>query len=144
MERERRCPASKGRDVMTRITTILILVTVGLLSQLARSAAEERAVLPEIIVGGTRTSQVAPERCVEVEIGSSRAFECMNQKLKKQVDRVAPSLNLPPIDARSPDTKTGVVNIPGVQQQYGRNFGTSAVPYRPAPLQFTPPVGPRR
>lgn len=128
-----------------RTTIAAILSTIGLLSQLAQSAAEERGtVLPEMIIGGTRTSQVATERCVEVEIGSSRAFECLNQKLKKQVDRVAPTLNLPPIDARSPDTKTGVVNIPGVQQQYGRNFGTSVVPHRPAPLQFTSPVAPRR
>jgi hypothetical protein len=80
------------------------------------------------------------ERCVEVEIGSSRALNCLNQKLKREVDRVNPSLNLPPIDAKSSDLKVGTVNIPGVQQQYGRNFGVSAFPYRPAPPVFTSPL----
>src|ERR1700737_3753395 len=130
---------------MIRATMISPLSTIALLSPLMQSAAEEHVtVLPEMIIGGTKGSQAAPERCVEVEIGSSRAFECLNQKLKQQVDRVAPTLNLPPIDARSPDTKTGVVNIPGVQQQYGKNFGVSAVPFRPAPLQFNSPLGPHR
>jgi hypothetical protein len=57
------------------------------------------------------------------------------------VDRVDPVMNLPPIDARSPDIKTGVANIPAVQQQYGRNFGVSVVPYRPAPPVFSAPGG---
>jgi hypothetical protein len=53
-------------------------------------------------------------------------------------------MNLPPIDARSPDIKTGVVNIPAVQQQYGRNFGISVVPYRPPPPVFSTPGMPHR
>jgi hypothetical protein len=130
---------------MMRTMMIALLSAIGVLSQLARSGAEERVtVLPEMIIGGSKTSQAASERCVEVEIGSSRAFECLNQKLKQQVDRMAPSLNLPPLDARSPDTKIGVVNTPGVQQQYGKNFGVSAAPYRPAPLHFTSPMAPHR
>jgi len=53
------------------------------------------------------------------------------------------AVNQPPIDARSPDTKVGVVNIPGVQQQYGGNFGLSVVPYRPPPLIYAPSLGGR-
>jgi hypothetical protein len=128
-----------------RTTIVSILSAIGVLSQLARSGAEERVtVLPEMIIGGSKTSQAAPERCVEVEIGASRAFECLNQKLKQQVDRVAPGINLPPLDAKSQDTKIGVVNAPAVQQQYGKNFGVSAVPYRPSPLHFTSPLAPHR
>ncbi|OKO67645.1 hypothetical protein AC628_38550 [Bradyrhizobium sp. NAS96.2] len=57
----------------------------------------------------------------------------MNERLKKQVDQVNPPVtNTPPIDAKSSDIKVGVVNVPAVQQQYGRNFGVSAFPYRPA------------
>jgi hypothetical protein len=99
-------------------------------------------VRPEVVIGGgAGNAPVKPERCVEVEIGSSRAMDCLNQKLKREVDRVNPVMNLPPIDARSPDIKTGVVNIPAVQQQYGRNFGVSVVPYRPAPPVFSAPGG---
>jgi hypothetical protein len=53
-------------------------------------------------------------------------------------------MNLPPIDERSLDTKVGVVNIPGAQQQYGKNFGVSVVPQRPAPPVFSAPLGPHR
>jgi hypothetical protein len=51
--------------------------------------------------------------------------------------------NQPPIDATSPDTRVGVINIPGVQQQYGRNFRLSVVPYRPPPLIYAPSLGGR-
>jgi hypothetical protein len=138
---------------MMRLIACSLIVTIGLV---APGAAEERVtVLPEIVIGrgpsaggatspgaattgaGGRTS--APDRCVEVEIGSSRAMDCLNQKLKHEVDRVNPTINLPPIDARSPDTKVGVVNTPGVQQQYGKNFGVSVVPYRPPPPTFSAP-----
>jgi hypothetical protein len=122
-----------------RLIVSSLVVTACLVSQ---GAAEERViVLPEIVVGGG--ARVSPDRCVEVEIGSSRAMDCLNQKLKKEVDRINPSLNLPPIDARSQDLKVGVVNVPGVQQQYGRNFGVSVIPYRPAPPVFSSPLGHR-
>jgi hypothetical protein len=80
------------------------------------------------------------ERCVDVTAGGERSFGCVNEQLKRKVDSVNPTLNIAPIDARSPDTKTGVVNIPGVTQQYGKNFGKSAVPFRPPPPVFTSPL----
>lgn len=125
-----------------RTTILFLLAAVAFISQ---GTAEERVImLPEIVVGGARSSSVASDRCVEVEIGSSRALDCLNQKLKQQVDRVNPSMNIAPIDAKSQDIKVGIVNMPGVQQQYGRNFGVSVVPYRPAPPVFTSPLGPGR
>jgi hypothetical protein len=119
------------------------LIMLSLVASLASPAsAEERVmVLPEIVIGGGAGTA---DRCVEVEIGSSRSMDCLNQKLRREVDRVNPTMNLPPVDARSPDTKIGIVNIPGVQQQYGRNFGVSAVPHRPAPPVFNVPLGPHR
>lgn len=71
------------------------------------------------------------ESCVEVEIGSAKAYDCLNTHLKEQVERVKPVPNIPPIDARSPDIDLGIVNIPAVRQQYGKNFGVSVVPQRP-------------
>ena len=69
---------------------------------------------------------------------------CLNKKLKQQVDKVNPVGNIAPVDAKSSDTKTGVVNIPGVQQQYGKNFGNSVIPFRPGQPVFNSPIGLRR
>jgi hypothetical protein len=143
-----------------RLIAFLLLVTIILVSQ---GMAEERVItLPEVIIGnephaagaakggggtgaaGATSAPAGTDKCAEVEIGSSRAMDCLNQKLKREVDRVNPTMNLPPVDARSPDTKIGVVNIPGVQQQYGKNFGVSAVPFRPAPPTFSSPLAPHR
>jgi len=69
------------------------------------------------------------------------SLDCLNEDLKKKVDRVNPPDIQAPLDARSPDVKTGVVNIPGVKEQYGQNFGKSVIPYRPPPLVYTAPLG---
>jgi hypothetical protein len=93
---------------------------------------------PDVIIGGSAGNAPGkPDRCADA--GSSKTIDCLNQKLRREVDRVSPDMNLPPIDARSPDIKTGVANIPAVQQQYGRNFGVSVVPYRPPSPVFTTP-----
>jgi hypothetical protein len=76
-----------------------------------------------------------------VQIGSSRAFDCLNRKLREQADRVNPSMPAAPLDASSPDLKVGTVNIPAVQQQYGKNFGVSVMPYRPPPPIYNVPMG---
>ncbi|MBR0838983.1 hypothetical protein JQ607_02140 [Bradyrhizobium liaoningense] len=64
-------------------------------------------------------------------MGNESAFGCLNQKLRREVDKVNPSLNLPPVDARSPDVRVGNVNEAAVRQQYGSNYGRSAFPFRP-------------
>lgn len=87
----------------------------------------------ETIIGGGSGPQRNLERCVEVEIGNESSLGCLNQRLRREVDRVNPSINLPPIDARSPDIRVGNVNVAAVRQQYGANFGRSAIPFRPPP-----------
>jgi hypothetical protein len=133
-------------------TGILVIATSMLAVLPAR--AEEGKTLPPITVvpAAPKRSGTAPdskgaapngagqERCVDVAPGGERSFGCVNELLRRKVDSVNPSMNTPPIDARSPDTKTGVVNIPGVQQQYGKNFGISAVPFRPPAPIFTSPL----
>jgi hypothetical protein len=79
------------------------------------------------------------ESCVEVEIGGSKALDCINRKLKRDAEKVAPMKNLPPVDATSQDIHLGIVNTPAIKQQYGPNFGKSVVPYRPT-RTFTPPL----
>jgi hypothetical protein len=122
--------------------------------------SEERTALPEIIVGapppnaptvvgpsgspGAGASRGSPERCDGAASGSERSLSCLNQKLKQEVNRVNPPVtNKPPLDAKSSDPKIGVVNIPGVQQQYGRNFGVSVYPYRPPVPIYVSPLGRR-
>ena len=137
----------------TRTALGLIVISLPLLDVLVtRSfAQQQRATAPtEIIIGGDKSEPAPPaattDRCVEIQIGQSRSMDCLNQQLRQKVDRVNPPIiNQPPLDARSPDTKVGVINIPGVQQQYGKNFGVSAVPFRPPPPVFAAPfAGGRR
>jgi hypothetical protein len=92
----------------------------------------------ETIIGGNQLPAPTFERCVDVEIGGDNAFGCLNQKLKREVDRTNPSLNLPPLDARSPDVRVGNVNEAAVRQQYGSNYGRSVFPFRPPTPTFVP------
>ena len=85
----------------------------------------------EAIIGGQPPPTPNFQQCIDVEIGGDRAFGCLNQQLKREVERVNPSLNLPPLDARSPDVRVGNVSEAAVRQQYGSNYGRSVVPFRP-------------
>lgn len=112
------------------------------------SGARQPIALPEIKIGGSPTppagnaaSAGGVDRCVDVQIGSSRAFDCLNRKLREQADRVNPSMPAAPLNSSSPDLKVGTVNIPAVQQQYGKNFGVSVMPYRPPPPIYNVPMG---
>lgn len=113
------------------------------------AAQDKPVVLPEIKVGGEQVpakgnaSAGGTDRCVDVEIGSSHAFDCLNRKLREQADRVNPSAPAAPLDASSPGLKVGTVNLPAVQQQYGKNYGVSVMPYRPPPLIYNLPMGRR-
>ena len=85
------------------------------------------------------------QRCVDVEIGENTSISCLNEQLKRQVDQVNPAPgNIPPLDAKSQDLKVGVVNTSAVKQQYGKNYGVSAYPYRPPPLIYSSPLGAKR
>lgn len=110
---------------------VACFVTVMTLSAMAQAPgpAERRE---STVIGGQPSSTV--QRCVDVQIGGDRAFGCLNEKLRREVDKVNPSLNLPPIDARSSDVRVGNANEAAVRQQYGSNYGRSATPFRPPPI----------
>jgi hypothetical protein len=118
------------RDAMLA-ACVIVAVTAPVTAQTPGGNPAASAERREIIIGGGPGPAPTYERCVEVEIGSDRAFGCLNQKLRREVDRLNPSLNLPPIDARSPDVRVGNVNEAAVRQQYGSNYGRSVIPYRP-------------
>lgn len=139
------------------MSAIAIVVLAGLPAQ-----AQENTTLPGIIVGappppanlnrdgGNGAGRAATargagqERCGDAAGSAGQSLGCINERLKRQVDSVNPPVtNTPPIDAKSQDLKVGVVNVPAVQQQYGRNFGVSAFPYRPPAPVYTSPVGHR-
>lgn len=105
-----------------------IIALLALFAAVGTAAAEETTPGSK---GKTHGEVPGHESCVEVEIGSSRAYDCLNTQLKEKVEKVAPLPNIPPLDARSPDTKLGIVNVPAVKQQYGKNYGNSVIPYRP-------------
>jgi hypothetical protein len=138
----------------------VLVITAAAIIAATPACAEEPTALPEITVigapprqtaspGGSPAGAGAPlaaghPRCDAATSGGEPSFDCLNEKLKKQVDQINPVLNAPPIDARSPDIKVGTVNVPAVQQQYGQNFGRSVVPYRAPPLVFSSPMAPHR
>ena len=91
----------------------------------------------------TNSAPASPNASTSTENGARPPLDCANQNFKQQVDQINPSLTSPsaPLDARSPDTKIDIANVPAVQQQYGQNFGVSAIPCRPPPLIYTSPLG---
>jgi hypothetical protein len=129
----------RARDIMLPACAALLVAAPAFAQGLegrADSLPERR---PGTIIGGNPSPAPTLERCVEVEIGSDRALGCLNQKLRREVERVNPSMNLPPLDARSSDVRVGNVNEAAVRQQYGSNYGRSVIPFRPPTPSFVPP-----
>lgn len=93
---------------------------------------------PGVMIGGAPQQRPNFERCVDVQIGDESAFGCLNEKLKREVERVNPSMNVPPLDARSADVHVGNANEAAVREQYGSNYGKSALPFRPAAPSYAP------
>jgi hypothetical protein len=115
----------------------------ALLSICAPAAAQTpgagQAPAPHEVTIGGQTPPPNSQQCVDVQIGGDQAFGCLNQQLKREVERVNPTLNLPPLDARSPDVRVGNVNEAAVRQQYGSNYGRSVIPFRPPSAGFVVP-----
>jgi hypothetical protein len=84
--------------------------------------------------GGRQTGTGGGKGCADGTAGNDTSLGCINERLKRKVDEVNPTFNTPPLDAKSSDVRVGNVNIPAVKQQYGPNFGHSAVPYRPTEI----------
>ncbi|MGP9814513.1 hypothetical protein ACTZWT_23625 [Rhodopseudomonas sp. NSM] len=114
-------------------------LTASAWAQASGAAPPSAARQGSIMIGGGQHAAPSIDRCVEVEIGGASALGCLNQKLKREVDKVNPKFNLPPLDARSADVRVGNVNEAAVRQQYGANYGRSVIPFRPPPpVYFVP------
>lgn len=99
----------------------LALVILATLPLVTSAVADER-----------KPSAKGNGRCVDVEVAGRHSYNCLNEALRATTARVSPPQIAAPLDARSADVKLGIVNLPAVQQQYGRNYGVSVMPYRPA------------
>lgn len=111
---------------------LVAVMAVPVMAQAPGVASPPAAPREGTIIGGGAGGSV--QRCVDVQIGGDSAFGCLNEKLRREVDKVNPSFNLPPIDARSSDVKVGLGNEASVRQQLGSNYGRSINPYRPPPI----------
>ena len=133
---------SRNRDAARRVgcrlaaascLAVAVTIAVGTMVATAPGQAEDRLIMPEITITPSPTPSppdASHQHCVDK---NDQSLGCLNEKLRAKVDEVNPTLTTPPIDAKSSDLKVGTVNVPGVQQQYGKNFGKSVIPYRPSP-----------
>ena len=123
-------PIKCARDI-TLSACVVFAVAAPVVAQTSGGSTTSPERRETTIIGGIPSPAPTLERCVDVEIGGDSALGCLNQKLKREVERVNPSINLPPLDARSPDVRVGNVNEAAVRQQYGSNYGRSVYPFRP-------------
>ncbi|MGF7154289.1 hypothetical protein [Novosphingobium gossypii] len=95
----------------------------------------------------TRRGGSAPgaPRCVSVEVDGYGAgsADCMAHRLEQAARtaqaRARSTIEVPVIDATSPDVRTGVANQTATRQRMGNTFGTSVQPQRP----YRAPPAPR-
>lgn len=97
--------------------------------------------LAQQIGGESPPSVFLEESCVDVEVGNTKTYDCLNGNLERQAKGVVPLFNMPPIDSRASDIHLGIANVPAVRQQYGKNFGNSVIPYRPPTPHYSSPIG---
>lgn len=90
-------------------------------------------VLGSLVMFAFAAPAVGEDACVEVEIGGEKTanLNCLNQSLQGQVNRVHPLENIAPLDGSSQEVQLGGYNQGALKQQYGANYGKSAVPWRP-------------
>ncbi len=95
---------------------------------------------------GSRAQTAAPasQSCVDVQIGSARAYDCLSQQWGAAVPRVQRPLPSPDVTVTSPAPAVGSFNQAATREQLGTNFGKSVFPQRPPPVIYVNPlIGPR-
>jgi hypothetical protein len=107
-----------------------------LMAQPAQGAAT-----PELTLPGS-----AGQTCVQVKVAGQKpsAYNCLNQQMQQYVQRQSQPQPNPPVSAGSQPNQVGSFNEQSVAEQYGKNFGISAVPYRPPPPVYSNSIGPSR
>lgn len=126
------------KSMMNAVAALLLVASPSL--------GGDRAKAGDDVILGASPAPAPDESCVEVEIGGDKApgLSCLNQQLRRAVDGVRPPANIPPLDAASPAVRVGGFNEAAMQEQFGKNFGKSVIPFRPPPPVFASPLSPRR
>ena len=80
-------------------------------------------------------AQSAHERCVDVEVGTSQSYDCINQNLQA-LSRQAhqPASTAAPDIGKIPSNQTGQFNEDATRNRLGANYGKSVTPARPNAL----------
>lgn len=91
----------------------------------ATSAPAQRRILP--------ASKPPPPPCVQVRIGSDEAgrWDCINDAIKSEVDKVAPVSAADSPGERLAPTGQGLAVPAATRQRLGNQYGKSIVPQRP-------------
>jgi hypothetical protein len=91
-----------------------------------------------VIPGASGQVQPQSQTCVQVKVNgeSPSAYNCLNQQLQQEVLGTSAANPKLPLSAGSGPNQVGTFNEQSVREQYGQNFGKSAVPYRPPAPTF--------
>ncbi len=113
----------------------LVLVMLGPGPALAQAATGS---------GGITLPGSSGQTCVQVQVAGQKpsAINCLNQQLQQDAQGANPTEPTLPLSAASSSNQVGTFNEQGVAEQYGQNFGKSAIPYRPPVPVFTNPLKP--
>ena len=84
-------------------------------------------------------ARAASPNCVDVQVGSARSYDCINQALKGDVANSGAAPDASTLSATSPAPRLGLYNQAGTREHLGANFGISAYPARPQPTFSAPP-----
>ncbi len=72
-----------------------------------------------------------PAHCLDVQVGSARSYDCLNDALRGDVRDARPAPDASTLRATSPAPRIGLYNQAGTREHLGANFGISAFPARP-------------
>lgn len=72
-------------------------------------------------------AQPAQDTCVDVEVGSAKAYDCLNRTLKQATQNAQrfSTQQSAPYNANSPSNVTGQFNESATRNRLGANFGKS-------------------
>ncbi len=82
----------------------------------------------------------ASDTCVDVRIGDSRAYDCLNRQFERAIPRRRFSAAADAPAAAAPATTVGTFNEAATQQRLGTALGHSVEPQRSPPVAYSAPL----
>ena len=107
-----------------------------------RNSAAPALILLGALAAAPAHAQPAPDTsCVDVQVGSSRSYDCINRALRNRVQQVRPPADDSTVTATSPSNRTGTFNQSATREYLGSSFGHSAIPQPHVHTQPPPALG---